>query len=34
LISEIDKLNKRINVMEANSKKASEDRRAIKKYGI
>jgi hypothetical protein len=34
LISEIDKLNKRINVMEANSKKASEDRRAVKKYGI
>jgi|LauGreDrversion4_2_1035121.scaffolds.fasta_scaffold18026_8 hypothetical protein len=34
LISEIDKLNKRINVMEANSKKASEDRRAVKKYGV
>lgn len=34
LVSEIDKLNKRIDDMEANRKRASEDRRATKQYGV
>jgi len=34
LVSEIDKLNKRIDDMEENRKKAQEDRRAVKKYGV
>jgi uncharacterized protein YdcH (DUF465 family) len=34
LVSEIDKLNKRIDDMENNRKKAQEDRRAVKKYGV
>jgi hypothetical protein len=34
LVSEIDKLNKRIDDMEADRKKAQEDRRAVKKYGV
>lgn len=34
LISEIDKLNKRIDVMEDNRKKTSEDRRVMKQYGV
>ena len=34
LISEIDKVNKRIDVMEANRKKAQEDRRGVKQYGL
>jgi hypothetical protein len=34
LISEIDKINKRLDDEEANRKKAQEDRRAVKKYGV
>jgi hypothetical protein len=34
LVMEIDKLNKRIDDMEANRKKAQEDRKAVKKYGV
>jgi hypothetical protein len=34
LVSEIDKLNKRIDDMEADRKKAQEDRKAVKKYGV
>lgn len=34
LIMEIDKLNKRMDDAEANRKKAQEDRRAVKKYGV
>lgn len=34
LVMEINKLNKRIDDMEANRKKISEDRRAMKQYGI
>ena len=34
LISEIDKVNKRIDVMEANRKKAQEDRKGVKQYGV
>jgi len=34
LIMEIDKLNKRIDDMEANRKKAQEDRKAVKQYGV
>jgi hypothetical protein len=34
LISEIDKLNKRIDVMEANRKRAQEDRKGVKQYGV
>jgi hypothetical protein len=34
LISEIDKINKRLDIEEANRKKAQEDRRAVKKYGV
>jgi hypothetical protein len=34
LIFEIDKVNKRIDDMEANRKKAQEDRRAVKQYGV
>jgi len=34
LISEIDKLNKRIDDIEAIRKKAQEDRKATKQYGV
>jgi hypothetical protein len=34
LISEIDKINKRLDDMEANRKKAYEDRKAAKQYGV
>ena len=34
LVSEIDKLNKRMDDAEANRKKAQEDRKAVKKYGV
>lgn len=34
LISEIDKINKRLDDAEAIRKKVSEDRRAIKQYGV
>jgi hypothetical protein len=34
LIFEIDKVNKRIDDMEANRKKAQEDRKAVKQYGV
>jgi hypothetical protein len=34
LISEIDKINKRLDDEEANRKKAQEDRKAVKKYGV
>jgi len=34
LVSEIDKINKRLDDEEANRKKAQEDRRAVKKYGV
>ena len=34
IVSEIDKVNKRIDDMEANRKKAQEDRRAVKQYGV
>lgn len=34
LISEIDKVNKRIDEMEANRKKIQEDRKAVKQYGV
>jgi len=34
LVMEIDKLSKRINEMEAERKKAQEDRKAVKKYGV
>jgi hypothetical protein len=34
LVFEIDKLNKRIDVMEANRKKAQEDRKGVKQYGV
>lgn len=34
LIMEIDKLNKRIDEMEANRKKIQEDRKAVKQYGV
>ena len=34
LVMEIDKLNKRIDDMEANRKKAYEDRKAVKQYGV
>jgi hypothetical protein len=34
LIMEIDKLNKRMDDAEANRKKAQEDRKAVKKYGV
>lgn len=34
LVMEIEKLNKRIDDMEANRKKAQEDRKAVKKYGV
>jgi len=34
LISEIDKINKRLDDEEMNRKKAQEDRRAVKKYGV
>lgn len=34
LILEIDKLNKRIDVMEDNRKKTSGDRRVMKQYGV
>jgi len=34
LIMEIDKLNKRIDVMEANRLRAQEDRKAVKQYGV
>jgi hypothetical protein len=34
LVSEIDKINKRLDIEEANRKKAQEDRRAVKKYGV
>jgi hypothetical protein len=34
LIFEIDKVNKRIDEMEANRKKAQEDRKAVKQYGV
>ena len=34
LISEIDKINKRLDNDEANRKKAQEDRRAVKQYGV
>lgn len=34
LISEIDKINKRLDDDEANRKKTQEDRRAVKKYGV
>ena len=34
LIMEIDKLNKRIDDMETNRKKAYEDRKAVKQYGV
>lgn len=34
LISEIDKLNKRIDVMEANRKRAQENRKGVKQYGV
>ena len=34
LIMEIDKVNKRIDDMEANRKKAYEDRQAVKQYGV
>lgn len=34
LVMEIDKLNKRIDGMEDNRKKAQEDRKAVKKYGV
>jgi hypothetical protein len=34
LISEIDKVNKRIDEMEANRKKTQEDRKAVKQYGV
>ena len=34
LISEIDKVNKRIDDMEANRKKIQEDRKAVKQYGV
>ena len=34
LISEIDKVNKRIDMMEASRKKTSDDRRAVKRYGV
>ena len=34
LIFEIDKVNKRIDEMEANLKKIQEDRKAVKQYGV
>jgi hypothetical protein len=34
LVSEIDKINKRLDYEEATRKKVSEDRRAIKQYGV
>ena len=34
LISEIDKVNKRIDDMEANRLRAQEDRKAVKQYGV
>jgi hypothetical protein len=34
LIFEIDKVNKRIDDIEANRKKAQEDRKAVKQYGV
>jgi hypothetical protein len=34
LIFEIDKVNKRIDEMEANRKKIQEDRKAVKQYGV
>ena len=34
LVMEIDKLNKRIDDMEANRKKIQEDRKAVKQYGV
>ena len=34
LVMEIDKLNKKIDDMEADRKKAQEDRRAVIKYGV
>lgn len=34
LVMEIDKLNKRIDEMEANRKKVQEDRKAVKQYGV
>ncbi len=34
LVMEIDKLNKRIDDMEANRRKIQEDRKAVKQYGV
>ena len=34
IVSEIDKVNKRIDEMEASRKKAQEDRKAVKQYGV
>lgn len=34
LVMEIDKLNKRIDDMEANRRRASEDRKAARQYGV
>lgn len=34
LIFEIDKVNKRIDAMEANRKKAQEERKGVKQYGV
>ena len=34
LVSEIDKINKRLDDAEATRKRVSEDRRALKQYGV
>lgn len=34
LVMEIDKLNKRIDDMEASRRKIQEDRKAVKQYGV
>jgi len=34
LVMEIEKLNKKVDDMEANRKKAQENRKAVKQYGV